>query len=194
MGTNRRKDPSSGKVTLIELSKRLKLAKSTISAVLNDSRYAKSIPQHTKGRIFAAARDLDYLPNFFASTLRKKRTFSIGVIAREIGDPYGSVLISGIESALRERGYSFLAVIHRHDPKLLQQYSDILRARSVEGFITIDTVLDRSPALPTVAIAGQHILAGVTNIVLDHKRAAELAVRHVWNWDTARSPSFAAIP
>lgn len=173
---NRPKDRLSDKVTLVELAKYLKLTKSTVSAVLNDSLYSKSIPQHTKDRIIAAARDLEYQPNFFASSLRKKRTFTVGVIAEQIGDPYGSILISGIESVLNQRRYLFLTVIHRHDPKLLQQYSKVLCSRGVEGFITVDTVLDRPPALPTVAIAGQHILPGVTNIVLDHRKAAELAV------------------
>ena len=179
MGTNRSKDRQPGNVTLAELAKHLNLTKGTVSAVLNDSPYAKSIPKHTKDRIVAAALELNYRPNFFASTLRKKRTFTVGVIAEEIGDPYGSILISGIESALSQRHYFFLTVIHRHDPKLLQQYSDILRSRGVEGIITVDTILDKPPALPTVAIAGHHSLPGVTNIALDHGKAANLAVKHL---------------
>jgi DNA-binding LacI/PurR family transcriptional regulator len=180
MATNGPKDRESGAVTLAELAKHLNLTKGTVSAVLNDSPYAKSIPKHTKDRIIAAASELNYRPNFFASTLRKKRTFTVGVIAEEIGDPYGSILISGIESALSQRHYFFLTVIHRHDPKLLKQYSDILRARGVEGVITVDTILDQEPALPTVAIAGHHSLSGVTNIALDHKKAADLAVGHLF--------------
>jgi len=174
-----RKDREPGAVTLADLAKHLNLTKGTVSAVLNDSPYAKSIPKHTKDRIVAAAVELNYRPNFFASTLRKKRTFTVGVIADEIVDLYGGSLISGIESALSQRHYFFLTVIHRHDPKLLKQYSDILRSRGVEGVITVDTILDKPPALPTVAIAGHHSLPGVTNIALDHKKAADLAVGHL---------------
>jgi LacI family transcriptional regulator len=174
------KNRPDGSITLAELAEHLKLTKGTISAVLNNSPYAKSIPQHTKDRIIVAAMKLNYRPNFFARTLRNKRTFTIGVIAEEIGDPYGSMLISGIESALSERKYFFLTVIHRHDPELLQQYSDILRARGVEGFITLDTILKKSPELPAVAVAGHCELPGVTNIVLDHHKAAELALRHLY--------------
>jgi LacI family transcriptional regulator len=179
MRPKRSKGETERKVTLAELAKHLNLTKGTVSAVLNDSPYAKSIPKHTKDRIIDAARDLNYRPNFFASTLRKKRTFTVGVIAEEIGDPYGSILISGIESALSERHYFFLTVIHRHDPRLLQQYSDILRARGVEGIITVDTILDEPPTLPTVAIAGHHNLPGVTNIALDHRKAARIALQHL---------------
>lgn len=35
------------------------------------------------------------------------------------------------------------------------------------------------PSLPTVAVAGLRQIAGVTNIVLDHKRAARLALEHL---------------
>ena len=180
MKTKRSKGDSVPKVTLAELAKHLNLTKGTVSAVLNDSPYAKSIPKHTKDRIFNAARELNYRPDFFASTLRRKRTFTVGVIAEEIGDPYGSMLISGIESALRERHYFFLTVIHRHDPKLLQQYSDMLRARGVEGIVTVDTKLGKAPSLPTVAIAGYQSFPSVTNIVLDHKKAAEVALHHLY--------------
>ncbi len=167
-------------ITLAELAKRLKLTKGTVSAVLNDSPYARSIPEHTKERIRAAAREFNYQPNFFARTLRKKRTFTIGVIAEEIGDPYGGMIISGIEKRLSVHKYFFLTGIHRHDPKLLQQYFDILLARGIEGLITVDTVLKKAPPLPTVAVAGHYNLEGVTNIMLDHNRAAELALDHLY--------------
>jgi DNA-binding LacI/PurR family transcriptional regulator len=173
------KHSGEGTITLAELAKQLKLTKGTVSAVLNDSPYARSIPQHTKDRIKAAAQEFNYQPNFFARTLRKKRTFTIGVIAEEIGDPYGGMVISGIEKTLSLHKYFFLTGIHRHDPRLLQQYFDILLTRGVEGIITVDTVLKKSPALPTVAVAGHCVLEGVTNIVLDHEKAAELAMAHL---------------
>ena len=118
--------------------------KGTVSAVLNDSPYARAIPQHTKDRILRRARELNYHPNFFAGSLRKKRTFTLGVIAAEIGDAYGSVVISGIEGALSDQKYVFVTVVHHHDTHLLRQYTDILRVRGVEGFITIDTDLSNN--------------------------------------------------
>jgi len=40
----------------------------------------KSIPQHTQERIRAAARELNYRPNFMARSLRAQRSFTIGVV------------------------------------------------------------------------------------------------------------------
>jgi len=166
-------------ITLKAVAQHLGLTPGTVSAVLNDSPSARSIPQETKNRIHAAAKELNYRPNFFARTLRNKRTYTIGVIAEEIGDSYSSPIISGIEQYLRSRDYFFLTVVHRHDSALLSRYSQLLSERGVEGIITVDTTVQESPMLPTVAIAGHRKLKGVTNIVLDHERAAVLALNHL---------------
>jgi LacI family transcriptional regulator len=167
------------KVTLKTVAQHLGLTPGTVSAALNDSAAARSIPPHTKTRIIEAAQTLNYRPNFFARTLRLRRTYTIGVIAEEIGDAYGAMVISGIEEYLRTNGYFFLTVIHRHDPKLLQTYAQMLLTRGVEGFITTDTSIMEKLALPTVAVAGHERVEGVTNIVLDHKGAARLALEHL---------------
>jgi len=175
----RTKQPTHQGTTLKELAKHLGLTKGTVSAVLNDSPYARAIPQHTKDRIFAAARELNYHPNYFARTLRKKRTYTVGVICAEIGDAYGSVVISGIEKVLSDRHYFFVTVVHHHSEQLMKQYSDILKNRGSEGFITIDTTLSDAPPLPTIAVSGHREIAGVTNIVLDHTHAAQSVLSHL---------------
>src|ERR1700739_3895038 len=170
---------TSDKVTLKTIAEHLGLTAGTVSAALNNSAAARSIPEHTKNRIIAAARALNDRPNFFALTLRLKRTYTIGVIAEEIGDAYGAMVISGIEEYLRKNDYFFLTVVHRHDPKLLHTYAQMLLTRGVEGFITTDTSLSEKFALPTVAVAGHRQVEGVANIVLDHKKAARLALEHL---------------
>src|SRR5579871_1609529 len=88
------------RVTLKTVAERLGLTPGTISAALNNSAAARSIPERTKKRILAAAKDLNYRPNYFARSLRLQRTYTIGVIAEEIGDAYGSLVISGVEEYL----------------------------------------------------------------------------------------------
>ena len=56
----------------------------------------------------------------------------------------------------------------------------MLMERSVEGFILIDTVLPHGLKLPAVAVAGHRELPGITNVVLDQRRAAELTLRHLY--------------
>jgi DNA-binding LacI/PurR family transcriptional regulator len=167
------------RVTLKTLAEHLHLTAGTISAALNDSAAARAIPEHTKRRILEAARELNYKPNYFARSLRLQRTYTIGVIAQQIGDPYGAGIISGIEEHLRNTEYFFLTVIHRHDQRILQTYSQMLLARGVEGLITVDTSIKEAPALPTVAVAGHRHVPGVTNLTIDHKVAARLALTHL---------------
>jgi len=106
-----------------------------------------------------------------------------------LGIEGGNYVIDGIESALSEREYFFWTVAHRHDSDKLRQYLNMLGSRGVEGFITVDTNLaqsadndtSRAPRLPIVAVAGHWDAEHVTNIVLDHKHAAEIALQHLFD-------------
>lgn len=67
----------STKVTLRTVAEHVGLTPGTISAVLNNTR-AAGIPQHTRDRVIAAARELNYTPNALARALRsgKSATFA----------------------------------------------------------------------------------------------------------------------
>lgn len=166
-------------VTLKAVAERVGLTPGTVSAVLNHSSASRSVPQQTQNRILDAARELNYRPNFFARSLRVKRTFTIGVITEEIGDPYGAMIISGIERHLLQHGFFFFTVAHRHDAHLLGTYSHLLLQRGVEGFITVDTSIVEPLPVPAVAVAGHRRVKNVTNLVLDHRTAARLALQHL---------------
>jgi LacI family transcriptional regulator len=166
-------------VTLRAVAEHVGLAPGTVSAVLNNAPSARSIPEPTRQRIHAAAQELKYRPNFLARSLRKKRTYTVGLILEEIGDFYGAMVISGVEAHLREHNYFFLTVVHRHDPAMLRDYSQLLLERGVEGFVMVGTSLLEPPPLPTVCVAGHQDLKGVTNIVLDQARGAQVALEHL---------------
>jgi DNA-binding LacI/PurR family transcriptional regulator len=166
-------------VTLKNVAAHVGLSPGTVSAVLNDAPSAKHIPKATRERIVAAARNLNYRPNFFARSLRKRRTFTIGVIAHEIGDTYSSSIIAGIEDCARRHEYFFVTGVHRHDPELFERYWRLLLQRGAEGIISLDFNLAHSLPVPAVAIPGHKQNEGVTNILLDHEQAAALALKHL---------------
>ncbi len=58
------------RVTLKTIADHVGLTPGTISAVLNNTRAASRIPQPTRDRVFAAARELHYTPNPLAQALR----------------------------------------------------------------------------------------------------------------------------
>jgi LacI family transcriptional regulator len=100
-------------------------------------------------------------------------------MAHEIGDGYGSSVIAGIESGARQKDYFFLTGVHRHDPQLFERYCRLLLQRGAEGIITVDYNLAHSLPVPAVAVPGHMDNEGVTNIVLDHHSAAQLALGHL---------------
>ncbi|HEX4038788.1 MAG TPA: LacI family DNA-binding transcriptional regulator [Acidobacteriaceae bacterium] len=166
-------------ISLRTLGDYLDLSPATISLVLNNAPGVKSIPQETRDRVIAAARKFDYRPSFFARSLRRRQSFSIGVLVPELSDGYSVLVMNGIEEVLIEEGYFYLTASHRRKADLIEEYPRLLMDRSVEGFIAIDTALQHSLPLPVVAVAGHRAMPGVTRIVLDHQRAAELTLRHL---------------
>ena len=159
----------------------LGLSPATVSLVLNGSPVADSIPQDTKDRVFAAAKHFDYRPNFMARSLRTQRSFMIGVLVPEVSEGYASAVMGGIEDHLLQEGYFYLVASHRHKPDLIDEYPRMLHQRSVEGLIAVDTPWNQQIPIPVVAVSGRGQAKGITNIVLDHERAAEMALEHLFH-------------
>ena len=114
-----------------------------------------------------------------ARSLRQKRSFTIGVVVPEVSEGYAALVLSGIEDHLLQEGYFYFVVSHRHRADLIEEYPALLQQRAVEGIIAVDTVLTGSNVIPAVAISGHSEVPGVTNIVLDHNLAAQLALQHL---------------
>jgi DNA-binding LacI/PurR family transcriptional regulator len=166
-------------VSLKLLAEHLGLSQTAVSLVINRSPSAKSIPQHTQERVRAAARELNYRPNFMARSLRQQRSFTVGVIVPEISEGYAALVLTGIEDHLLEEGYFYLVVSHRHRNKLIEEYPRLLQQRAVEGLIAVDTACPEGLTVPVVAVSGHREIEGITNIVLNHALAAKLALEHL---------------
>lgn len=178
-GSSGPRKPSGTGVSLKHLAEHLGLSQAAVSFVINRSPAAKSIPPRTQELIRAAARELNYRPNHLARSLRKQRSFTIGVVVPEISEGYAALVMSGIEDHLLQEGYFYFVVSHRHRNDLIEEYPLLLQQRAVEGLIVVDTALAEEVDVPSVAVSGHRDMAGVTNIVLNHSRAACLALEHL---------------
>lgn len=165
-------------VRLKELAHYLGLNPSTISVVLNDTP-GRSIPDETRKRIKEAAKQFNYQPNLLARSFRSRRTLTLGILVPELGDGYHTAVMTGVGDYLVNAGYFYFTAHHRHRPNLVEQYTKQLVAKGAEGLICIDTALEHSLSVPVVAVAGHRHIQGVTNVVLDHRRAAELTLTHL---------------
>lgn len=146
---------------------------------MNHASVADSIPRATQDRIFDAARELNYRPSFAARWARTARSFTIGVLVPEVSEGYASLVLSGIDSYLLREGYFYFVASHRHLGDLIDEYPRLLMARSVDGIIAVDTPWQSELPIPVASISGKNRANGITNILLDHDRAAELALGHL---------------
>ena len=172
--------PATGQgVSLKSLAAHLGLSQAAVSLVINRAPGAKSIPHRTQELIRKAARELNYRPNHLARSLRQQRSFTIGVVVPEISEGYAALVMSGIEDHLLQENYFYFVVSHRHREELIEEYPLLLQQRAVEGLIAVDTAVTGAAQVPLVAVSGHREVPGVTNIVLDHARAATLAMEHL---------------
>ena len=166
-------------ITLKELASILELSQSTISRVVNGAAAEHRIARETQERVLHAAALYGYSANTVARSLRQKRTYTIGVIVPEISEGYSTAVLSGIEDGLLNDGYFYFVVSHRHRADLLEGYTRMMLARSVEGIIAVDTPLEQELPVPLVSVSGHKRRQGAINIELDHEQAARLALEHL---------------
>ena len=177
-GEKRQEKTGSQNVSLKELASYLGLSTTSLSLVLNDAPAANSIPQETKDRIFEAAREFNYRPNYFARSLRAQRSYTIGVLVPELSDGYSAMVLNGVEAVLAQEGYFYLTSSHLHRDDLLEKHPLMLLERRVEAIIAVDTPIRFQPPLPVVNVSGHDKISGVTNVILNHQHAAELGMGH----------------
>lgn len=147
--------------------------------MLNHSGREFRIAAETQQRVIKAAALLNYEPNAFARGLRKRRSFTIGVMVPEISEGYSATVLGGIEDALLQEEFFYFVVSHRHRADLLQGYPRLLLSRAVEGIIAVDTPIQEDLPVPVVAVSGHTRKHRVVCIELDHLTAARLALSHL---------------
>jgi LacI family transcriptional regulator len=167
-------------VTLKILAEYLDLSPATVSIVLNNSPVAKSISLATRQRVHAAAKKFEYRPNLHARMLRARLTNTVGVIVPEVSEGYFTGVMLGVEQYLLQEGFLYFTVSHLCRPDLMEEYPELLMKRSIDGFLTINTELHHKVPLPVVSISSHTQVPGVTNVILDHDRAARVALRHLY--------------
>jgi len=119
-------------INIRELAIELKLSVSTISKVFNNSH---EISEETRQRVLETAARLNYIPNPYASGLRRKKSKNIGVVIPEVADSFFSLAINGIESVAKEKGYHVLIYLthesYENEKNILKEF----QGRRVDGVL-----------------------------------------------------------
>ena len=107
----------------------------TVSFVLNDV-VGSGIPESTKKRVRASARELRYRPNATARLLRTNRSHAIGFVTDEIAStPFAGDIIKGAQEAAWEDGKILVIVDTGKKRKIEESAVEMMLERRVEGII-----------------------------------------------------------
>lgn len=119
-------------VNLKQLAKELKLSISTVSRALSDS-YEISLA--TKQKVLSLAKKLNYQPNPYARSLRKRNSNTLAIIIPEIENNFFALAIKGIDEVAQRNGYHVLIYItHENIDNEIAYINDLLNGR-VDGVI-----------------------------------------------------------
>ncbi len=155
----------------------------TVSRVLSGS---VPVSERTRERVERAIKELNYRPNEVARSLREARTRSIGIIVPNFDDVFFSTCAHEVSVVAKEHSYSFMITTSEEDPETEFAEATLMLGRHVEGMIIIPAAAGKSrldgpdfKSLPIVALDRPLHGTQFSSVVVENKRGAELAVKHL---------------
>ena len=158
---------------------------STVSRALSPDKRTL-VNTETREHIEQVAKDLHYRPDKVASSLRRGRTNVIGVIVADLGNPFISPVLRGIENALTGRWVMQLVVESRDSSDRLARVCEALVEQRVDAIVTTAARTGDRSTLRRVAEEVPLVLAvrdmpdlRVATVAHDDVLGGRLAARHL---------------
>jgi len=127
--------------TIYDIAKELNLSASTVSRALKEN---PVINKETRKKVLRCAEKMGYRRNAFASSLRTKRTNTIGVIVPRLDSNFMSSCLAGMEEVASEKGYNLIIGQSLESAAKEAQNASIMFNKRVDGVIASLTVEDRN--------------------------------------------------
>ena len=157
------------------------VSKSTVSQYINN-RYEYMAPA-TKVRIQEAIRELDYIPNNVARSLKQKKSSTVGIIVANILHTFSTEIIRAIEDVCEKNGFHLFVCNADDNPEKERAYIDMLMAKQVDGLIIFPTngngdfyTTLRNSNFPIVFLDRKTEKIIYPTIMLDNAKASHMAV------------------
>ncbi len=168
-------------ITMADVARKADVSKSTVSQYINQR--FEYMSADTREKVKRAIEELNYMPNSIARSLKRKTTSTVGVIVANILHTFSTQVIRAIEDRCRMADVHVIVCNADDDPLKERKYIEMLRAKQVDGLIIFPTPGNRE--LYQELVAAQYPIvfvdrviedAGVSTLLLDNERAAELLV------------------
>lgn len=120
--------------TLKDVARRAGVGISTASRVIRGEGYTSA---EVRERVEQAVRELDYVPNALARSMRGRPTKTIGLLIYDIVNPFFANVATGVEDAAHEHGFN-LIMCSSHPWKNAERersYMQMLMERKVDGLV-----------------------------------------------------------
>lgn len=177
--------------TISDVARLAAVSTATVSNVVNGS--AKVAPA-TRERVLKTIDALGYAPHPAARHMRGGSSHLLGLIVADIMNPFFTELVHCVERAANASGYSVLLCNSDEDLQREQQHLKLLRSQRVDGILLAATghsSKERAFALgrlqvPVVLVDRGFEEFGLDAVVLDNRRAALDAVRHLLGYGHRR--------
>jgi LacI family transcriptional regulator len=176
-------------VTLKDVASGAGVSITTVSRILNDRESGVPIRQSTRDRVLGIAAELGYRPNLLARGLRGSRSSLLGVIARDMSDPFHIQILRGINEVARRRDHRVFLGHVDYKPEAAIAYGSMFENTHADGIIVIGDIQSGETALD--ALAEKHrFVVGVTDrtarrqipgVYADSVAGTELAMDHLWD-------------
>ena len=171
----------SGRATLQDVARVAGVSASAASLALNGR---DGIKEETRLRVLAAARTVGYRRS---TTAPVRDRAVIGVIPTDLGNPYHTDVITGIERHADATGVAVVIAHGRRDGPHLERQLQRMLAFGVDAVIVVSTWLRPAAleavgaVLPVVVIGRmQDAVPGIDSVRSDDEAGAALAVRHLF--------------
>ena len=176
----------SKKVSLKDIATKVGVSTATVSYVLNGLEKEKRVGVEVAKKIKDAARELNYMPNQIARSLRKGSTNTIGLIVADIANPFFGQLARIVEDEAIKHNYTVIFGSSDEDCVKSEALIDTFVNRQVDGFIIvpsegcksqINSLISRE--VPLVLIDRYLPQLNTSYVVLDNFSAVYHAVTHL---------------
>lgn len=149
----------------------------TVSRVINDS---GSVSDVVRAKINAAIKQLNYVPNSSAQSLRSGRAGIVGLFIPVLNNPFFCLLADRVEALLDSNGYKTLIVCSQSDKNKELQVLNLLGQNRVDGaiFVTHHNLGDIDEKLALVTI-DRHLGDNFPCITSDNYQATMKAIEYL---------------
>ena len=119
-------------VTLKDIAVKTGYSINTVSLALRNS---KNVLPETKEKILKAAKDLGYVENSLAQSMRRGYTKTVAVIIGDVSNPHFAILMKEVEKKASQEGYTVFLLNSNEDEETEAKAINLAIQRSVDGII-----------------------------------------------------------